>query len=222
MLQKALDLVYPRDPDPVNCRRIEFPYCELCGEPAFGEITNPYSCSNCAGRTWYLQKARAAYRAEADVLDWIHLCKYNGHWHKTPQLGEWLVDGYEAFYVSEEFHGIVPVPLHWKRFWTRGFNQARELSLHLSQHCQIPVRDVLRRQKHTSVQASLSRKERMQNCRSAFTMKKRAFDVRGMRLLLIDDVFTTGSTVNACARQLKQQGGAREVCVLTVARGGYF
>jgi predicted amidophosphoribosyltransferase len=61
----------------------------------------------------------------------------------------------------------------------------------------------------------------MNNCRSAFIMKKRAFDVRGMRLLIIDDVFTTGSTVNACARQLKAHG-AQEISVLTVARGGYF
>jgi len=222
VLRRLLDLVYPQDPGPVVCRKIESPYCELCGEPVFGEISNSFNCSNCAGRHWHLQKARAAYRAEGDVLDWIHLCKYSGHWHRVPQLGQWLVDGYEAFYNEEEFQGIVPVPLHWKRFWARGFNQAREISRYLSKHTQIPVRDVLQRQKHTRVQASLSRKERMHNCRSAFTLKKRAFDVRGMRLLLIDDVFTTGSTVNACARQLKQQGGAREVCVLTVARGGYF
>ncbi|MEM1156668.1 MAG: ComF family protein [Verrucomicrobiota bacterium] len=222
MWNTLLDLVYPKDADPVACRRIEFPYCNLCGEPTFGEITDNYSCSNCSGRTWHIRKARAAYRAEADVLDWIHLCKYRSHWYRNPQLGTWLVEGYETFYASEEFEAIVPVPLHWKRFWKRGFNQARELSLYLSRHCKVPVRDVLQRQRNTTVQASLSRKARMKNCRNAFIMKKRAFDVSGMRLLLIDDVFTTGATVNACARQLKQQGGARDVCVLTVARGGYF
>ncbi|MBX2826250.1 MAG: ComF family protein [Gammaproteobacteria bacterium] len=222
MWNGLVDLVYPQDAAPGSCRKIKFPYCELCGEPVFGEVSNRYECSNCSGRTWYIQKARAAYRAEADVLDWIHQCKYSSHWHRLPQLGQWLVDGYDQFYGDERFEAIVPVPLHWRRFWRRGFNQARELSLHLSRHSEIPLRDVLQRQKNTAVQASLSRKERMSNCRGAFRLKKRAFDVRGLRLLLIDDVFTTGSTVNACARQLKQQGGAREVSVLTVARGGDF
>ncbi len=221
MWHVILDLIYPPDPSPQVCRRIEFPFCELCGEPAAGEITNPYGCSNCSGRTWYIHKARAAYRAEADVLDWIHQCKYSSHWHRLPQLGSWLVEGYETFYSDEDIDAIVPVPLHWRRFWKRGFNQARELARYVSRHSGIPIKDVLRRQKNTEVQASLTRKERLNNCRTAFILKKRAFDVRGKRLLIIDDVLTTGSTVNACARQLKQ-AGAEDVFVLTVARGGNF
>jgi len=118
------NLLYPKDIGPETCRKIEFPYCELCGEPASGEITGSYGCSNCNGRTWHIHKARAPYRAEADVLEWIHWCKYSSHWHRIPQLGEWLVEGYDQFYASEEFDAIVPVPLHWKRFWKRGFNQA--------------------------------------------------------------------------------------------------
>ncbi len=219
LVRGILDLVYPPDPEPRELRRIQMPYCQLCGEPVAGVLDAAYECSNCAGRRWHIRRARACYRAEGDVLDWIHHCKYGSQWHRLPQLASWLVEGFEQHYASDGVDVLVPVPLHWTRFWRRGFNQSRELARMLSKQTGVPVRDLLIRRKATRVQASLSRSERLRNCRAAFAPAKRAFDVTGLRLLIIDDVFTTGSTVNACARILRRQGAA-DVAVLTVARGG--
>lgn len=214
-----LDWLYPPDPEPFPCRPISRPFCERCGEPVAGVVDNPYQCSNCAGRVWHICQARAAYRADGGVLDWIHRLKYRSDWHCLPRLGDWLIEGYERFYANEDVGGIVPVPLHWRRFWSRGFNQSYELARRLSKHSGLPIFDVLRRSRHTAVQASLTRRARMRNCRGAFVLRKSGFDAGGRSLLLVDDVFTTGSTVNACARELRR-AGAGKIFVLTVARGG--
>lgn len=219
--KRLLDLLYPEDLPPGVCRRVEFPFCRLCGEPHAGQIDGEYVCSNCAGRRWYLSRARAALRAEADVLEWIHALKYRKHWHCIPRLTDWLEEGYRRFYSDQAIDGLVPVPLHWMRLRRRGFNQSFELARQLSRRTKIPVRHVLKRVKATRVQASLDRRQRLANCSQAFAVKKWAFDVQGKHLLIIDDVFTTGSTANGCARALKSAGAA-SCQVLTVARGGNF
>ncbi len=140
----------------------------------------------------------------------IHLYKYR----KIPTLARPLSALLARALPREEaFDAIVPVPLHWRRRLQRGFNQADLLARGLSRVTGIPVIGALGRVRSTSTQAGLSNRSRRQNVTRAF----RSRNVSGKRILLIDDVMTTGATGAACALALKQ-AGARRVALLTVAR----
>jgi ComF family protein len=107
---------------------------------------------------------------------------------------------------------VVPVPLHWRRRWRRGFNQALDLARQLG----VPVRCALRRRRHTRTQTDLPADARFRNVRDAFVLARRA-RISGLRVVLVDDVSTTGATLEACARVLVAAGAA-EVRTLTAAR----
>jgi len=140
----------------------------------------------------------------------IHLYKYGRIKTLAGPLSDLLA---RAMPLDERFDAIVPVPLHWLRRWKRGFNQSELLARALGRRTGIPVARALQRSQATRAQAGLSNHARRQNVTRAF----RARAVDGKRILLIDDVMTTGSTAAACGRALKQAGAAR-VAVLTVAR----
>lgn len=140
----------------------------------------------------------------------IHLYKYARIKTLAGPLANLLA---RAMPLDEPFDAIVPVPLHWLRRWKRGFNQSELLARALSRRTGIPIVKALRRTQATRVQAGLSNHARRRNVTRAF----RARPVGGKRMLLIDDVMTTGSTAAACALALKRAGAAR-VGVLTVGR----
>jgi ComF family protein len=100
----------------------------------------------------------------------------------------------------------------------RGYNQSRELAIELARTTGIPTQNALRRSRYTLAQAGLDRDRRLRNLRSAFSIRP-GHSVRGRRILLIDDVLTTASTAQECARVLQRDGGAEKVVVITVARG---
>lgn len=143
----------------------------------------------------------------------IHLLKYEGMRPLAPALSR-LMD--RALPIDERFDFIVPVPLHWQRRWRRGFNQAELLALEISKHRRVPVLHALRRARSTASQASLTAAARRRNLAGAFRPRP-GIDLTGKRILLIDDVFTTGATASACARALKK-AGAGGVSLLTLAR----
>jgi ComF family protein len=120
---------------------------------------------------------------------------------------------------DEHFDVATAVPLHWRRRWQRGFNQADLLAREIARRSGIPFARILRRVRSTRAQAGLSNTARRHNVVSAFACRRalRDGELRGRRVLLIDDVMTTGSTAAACARTLKSAGAAR-VALLTVAR----
>jgi ComF family protein len=146
----------------------------------------------------------------------IHGFKYNRQFYRLKILSAWLLAGYGRFYQGAGIDALVPVPLHRLRRRERGYNQAEELAVRLGKSTGLPVWNVLRRVKKTRTQANLRRSERLRNQLRAFEFKGR-FDVRGRRLLIIDDVFTTGATINACAQVLHHAGAVR-LDALTVAR----
>jgi ComF family protein len=159
--------------------------------------------------------AAYCYGAYDEVLrGLIHLFKYG----KVPTLARPLTDFLAAALPRDErFDAIVPVPLHWWREWRRGFNQSELLARALSARTGLPVVAGLRRARLTSAQAGLSNQARRQNVARAFLPARAARRLAGKRVLLIDDVLTTGATASACARALKR-AGAERVAVLTVAR----
>jgi ComF family protein len=119
---------------------------------------------------------------------------------------------------DERFDALTPVPLHWRRQWQRGFNQSEVLARALSRRTGIPIIAALRRVRSTAAQAGLSNSGRRRNVTAAFASRASAGGMlAGKRILLIDDVMTTGSTATACALALKRAGAAR-VALLTVAR----
>ena len=195
------------------------PKCDRCGLPFEGDITGPFECGNCREMELHFCHARAAVAARGMVLEVIHRWKYSRALRFEPFLAGLLLGDAVPALLREPWDLIVPVPLHPRKQTQREFNQAEHLSRHLSRACGIPLgRDLVRRTGATDTQTKLSRRERAQNMRGAFDRGRSAGAARGRRIVLVDDVLTTGATTSACAAVLRRSG-ARDVCVWTVARG---
>jgi ComF family protein len=204
-----------------NCQsrapRITAPFCAKCSEPFSGAISQTFSCANCEHRILHFDSAVAAYRSRGLVRKLVHEFKYGHHRHLRYPLAGWLGEAMsDPRLRGLHFDLIVPVPLHPARERERGFNQATLLAELLSGQTGVPLRPVLERIRFTSTQTAHDRAERMENLRDAFRLRKKA-DVRQLRLLLIDDILTTGSTLSECARVLKE-AGAVSVYAATAAR----
>jgi competence protein ComFC len=214
-----LNLAFPwaetTEPEPV---RIERPFCEQCGYPypALEGHHATFLCNHCVEKKWHFQWARSGYRTEGQVLDAIVGFKYRDEYYQQGRLVRWLTETFDDYAQKDKWHALVPVPLYHRRRRERGFNQACEMARGLASKRKILVLDCLYRYRETVSQTKLERAARWENMSGAFQMKP-GFDVRGRNLLVIDDVFTTGATVNACAQALAQAGAAR-LAVLTVAR----
>lgn len=161
--------------------------------------------------------ARAVASYDGSLRKMIHRWKYQEKSHLAPLFGEWLQDALIRHWPSSFFDLIVPVPLHVKRLRRRGFNQALLLAKVLSRKTGIPYgMRVLRKKKATPPQVNLSRREREREIRGAFFVKDPS-KVKGKTVLLVDDVMTTGATVNECSKVLRVEG-ASSVHVLTLGR----
>jgi len=151
------------------------------------------------------------------VREIIHEFKYGRQIHLRRLVARWLHAALDDERLrGRRFDVVVPVPLHATRLRERGFNQANLLAELLSAQTSIPSKPLLDRIRYTTTQTALDRSERMENLHNAFRLRKNA-DVRGLRVLLIDDVLTTGSTLSECARVLKR-AGALSVHAATAAR----
>jgi len=206
---------------------IEPPYCMVCGETYDGAFSGGFRCMNCKGRRLEFEFAVAACRAEGAVRELVHQFKYERRLHLRGTLAALLLRTlHEPRLAGENLADwlLVPVPLHRGRERDREFNQSRELCRRLSELTGIPAFDALVRTRETDTQAHLDRDERLKNLRGAFALRKpRPWQektvLQGRRILLVDDVFTTGATTSECARVLRHEGGAEKVVVITVARG---
>lgn len=200
-----------------DVKRIEAPHCERCSFPFQGNITDTFTCANCNQRELHYECAVACFVADGPVRKFIHGFKYQRHTHLRIPLAAWLAETLsDPRITARPFDALVPVPLHHIRFRERGFNQAEELANLIAPRTGKPVWNALRRIRNTPTQTKLDREERAENLRGAFVVKKPAM-VKGRHLLLVDDVFTTGSTVEECSRILLKAGAA-SVRVITVAR----
>jgi ComF family protein len=150
---------------------------------------------------------------EDELRELIHMFKYGRVQTLAKPLGRFLA---LALPREESFDAIVPMPLHWRKRWQRGFNQADLLAREISRRTHTPVKNALRRVRFTAAQAGLTNAKRRLNVSGAFR-PKREHALRGQRVLLVDDVMTTGATAASCARALKM-AGARHVVLLTLAR----
>ena len=218
-----LDLFYP--PRCVGCGRtgpvfcvtcrgsvpyLQPPFCPLCGQSQ--EL--PGLCSSCAHRPLRIDGIRSVAVFEGAVRKAIHGLKYRNMRALAAPLGEMLTDYWQENVLAADV--LVPVPLHARRQRERGYNQSHLLAAYVGQSLGIPVVcDVLRRNRYTLAQTRLSGAERRQNVAGAFACAGPGLCDK--RVVLVDDVCTTGSTLEACSVALKA-GGARSVWALTVAR----
>ncbi len=195
---------------------ISEPACEICGTPFFG-AGDSHICGRCLTDRPFFDLARAAAVYGGGVRQMIHAFKYDRKTHLRRPLALLTISATAGFISEEKPEIILPVPLHVERLRQRGFNQAVLLGELISREFRIPMeRRTLLRLRRTMPQVALSVAERMENVKNAFGLSKKA-KIEGRKVLLVDDVFTTGSTVDECSRILKKSGVAR-VCVLTVAR----
>lgn len=198
------------------------PYCMVCGEVYDGAFSNEFRCMNCGDRRLEFDFAVAACRAEAVARELVHQFKYERRLHLRGALALLLLRVLQEPRLARENLAdwlLVPVPLHRSRERDREFNQSWELCLWLARTTGIPAANALARVRETAAQANLDRDERLQNLRGAFALRQPPAGLQGRRILLVDDVFTTGATTSECARVLRRDGGAEKVVVITVARG---
>ncbi|MFZ4587610.1 MAG: ComF family protein [Terrimicrobiaceae bacterium] len=197
--------------------RIREPRCGVCSEP-FDGMAEGVVCPNCRGAAFHFECAVCVVRSRTTIRDLVHRLKYGREaWLARPMgkiLCEGLADPRLADFAPD---ALVPVPLHPRRQRERDFNQSALLALEISRASGVPVRKFLVRRRYTGTQTRLTRGGRRQNLRNAFALRKNAA-VADMNLLLVDDVLTTGSTLDACAAVLLEHGAA-SVRALTLARG---
>jgi ComF family protein len=197
--------------------RIVAPFCQTCSEPFQGAFTDAFTCANCAHRTIHFEAAVAAYRSRGIVRQIIHEFKYGRQIHLRYLVARWLLPGLDDERIRDlRFDVMIPVPLHPVRQRERGFNQAILIAELLTEQMSVQSQPWLERVRYTTTQTALDRAERMENLHHAFRLRKNA-DVRRLRVLLIDDILTTGSTLSECARILKR-AGALSVHAATAAR----
>lgn len=189
-------------------KRYEGPSCSICREP----FTSEYAtlCGKCLRQRPPFTRA-ISYGLYSDTLkEALHLLKFSSAKRLAKPLGM-LVAGLDM----PEVHGIVPVPLSIKGLRDRGFNQTMLISRTVSKGLGIPLfAGLLYKNKETPSQVGLSAKERLLNLRGAFSTRRR---LNGEKVLLVDDIMTTGATASECARTLLK-AGAGEIFVATVAR----
>jgi competence protein ComFC len=199
-------------------RFIKPPFCARCGLPYDGAITAEFTCGNCRDLDLHFRSARSAVASGEFVLEVIHRYKYQAALWFEPFLAALLLSQAGSELAGEQWDLIVPVPLHPAKRRERGFNQAERLAARLGEATRIPLNtNILQRIKPTETQTHLSRQQRAANVQKAFAARP-GVKLEGARVVVLDDVFTTGATTSACAKVLRS-AGAGDVCVWTVARG---
>ena len=232
VLRTALDLALPplcaacREPVdgkglcPACWSKLSFitrPYCERLGIPFVYDPGPGILSMEAIAHPPAYQRARAAVRFDEISRALVHALKYGDRLDLAPMMGRWLaLAGRE---LLGEADALVPVPLHWRRNWARRFNQSGMLAAAVSSQTGVPVAAAaLKRVKATLQQVGLSRSERAANIQGAFRVPadgKAA--IAGRKLVLVDDVLTSGATAEGCARALLRAGAAN-VDVLVFAR----
>ncbi len=230
--QVAQDVLYPRrcpvcdEPvrlqDGMICKdcigvfcRVKPPRCSKCGKHVESSLNHMF-CHDCARAPRYYERGVALFEY-ASVHDSIHMFKNRGRCEYADYYADIMVKELGEKIRNMEADAIIPIPIHASKMKKRGYNQAALLARRLGEHCKIPVReDILLRVRKTTVQKHLSHIERQNNMKKAFHITQN--DVKLNNIILVDDVYTTGNTIDAAAEVLRRHG-AKKVFFVTLAIG---
>jgi ComF family protein len=196
------------------------PICTRCGKPFIGPDQPDHRCGDCLRKSPAFATARAFGIYDGPLMALIRRLKFDRRLELAEPVGRLLGCARERAWPEAIFDRVTVVPLHPRRFRKRGYNQVMLPIRRWTGFAGGAVldRELLRRIRHTPPQSGLGRAEREQNIRGAFAVRP-GCRLTGERILLVDDVYTTGATVNACAAVLVSAGAGR-VDVLTIARTG--
>ncbi|PQV65105.1 comF family protein [Abditibacterium utsteinense] len=204
-------------------RPICAPLCDYCGAPFDPHAFSAPICAACRARAPHFGAARSAFHFDGPLRQAIHHLKYQQKSALAARLAPFLAQQLFEDATLKQFvpQLLVPVPLHRTRLKTRGFNQSFLLASELGRLIDVETQEILRRTRDTAPQVELGRADRAKNVRGAFAVDAAknldASKWQGARILLIDDVFTTGATIGEAAKTLKL-AGAGEICALTLGR----
>jgi ComF family protein len=196
---------------------IEKPYCPRLGIPFVYDPGPGITSMEAIAHPPAYGRARAAVRYDDVARKLVLSFKYADRLDLAPMMGNWMARAGRE--LLENADALMPVPLHWRRLWSRRFNQAASLAGAISRQSGVPVwHDTLKRVRATPQQVGLSKLERADNVQGAFRVPaERKSQLAGRRVVLVDDVLTSGATVDTCARVLLRAGAAN-VDVLVFAR----
>ncbi|NLK98517.1 MAG: ComF family protein [Epulopiscium sp.] len=196
---------------------IEGKVCQKCGKP-IQDSKERTTCFDCVKNTPVYDKGWAVFIYEGMVKEAIYRFKYGGHKEYGKYLGKLMADRIRNQISEEGFDVIIPIPIHKNRKRKRGYNQAEELAKAISRELGIPMDvAILTRVKETKPQSGLSIMQRQNNLKKAFKIAD-TINLDQMKILLVDDIYTTGTTMNYCAGLLKERG-AKKVCFLSLSIG---
>lgn len=205
--------------------RLEAPFCQCCGEAFEGRVDSAATCPRCIEEQPAYDFARPALRRSQEALELIHRMKYLREIHLVGDLGRIAAEAFEDKRLTDALRDgwpLVPVPLHRSRQRERHFNQAAELARVVARRCELPVLPALKRVESTGSQTKLTREQRRRNLNGAFALTKRGRrwleQHEPMGVVLVDDVLTTGATVDECAKVLRE-AGVEQVAAIAVMRG---
>ena len=204
MLESILNLFYPRS-------------CPICGRPS--DRPRRFICAECLNRLPPAEFGAAAILYEVEGRDIIHRFKFHGAQYLTEDLADLLEAAMRIYYRFSRIDLVIPIPIHFVRRLTRGYNQSELLARSLAKRLDRTMRaDILKRVGLPRQQARLSAQEREENVKGSFKVVASTIPyLIGRRVLLVDDVYTTGATM-AEAKKTLMEAGAREVLPLTLAR----
>lgn len=195
----------------------ERPKCRICGRTITSERSS--KCRECHGHRPSFSAARAAGPYEEGLREAIHLLKFKGRKSLVPVLAKLMVQVIQQQPSLQNCQAVIPVPLSRGRLRQRGFNQAELLASEVARGINLPMlSNVLVKHKETPPQTGLTKEQRKINLQDAFKVKAPG-EIKGKNILLLDDVFTTGSTVSTIAQLLRQEG-VQEIFVITLANAG--
>lgn len=203
-----------------DAKFITAPHCSICGVPYSFDPGSDAVCGACIRARPQYDRARAVLRYDDLGRRLVVAFKYGDRTHSAPTFGRWLARAGAGLIADADL--VAPVPLHRLRLMRRRFNQSAMMAQAIcrsatDQDLQF-VPDLLLRHRHTPSQAGLNAAQRRRNVRNAFAVNsRRTSQIEGRRILLVDDVFTTGATVSECSRVLTG-AGASAVDILTLAR----
>ncbi len=193
--------------------------CKLCGIPMAGIDFNGITCANCRKENLLFEEGRCMFVLEEKARGLIHDIKYHGARMILRDMPGWMERSH-GFIEYLEGKVLVPVPLHRRKLGKRGYNQSEWIAHAFCKAVgsNVKVINALKRKKNTPSQTELDRSQRKANVKNAFALRRKDHLSKEDNIMLIDDVFTTGATLNACTQVLKDDG-FQKISIATLGHG---